>query len=298
MFKRYISGLLLCIILVNCLGCWDKRELEDQAFVMSLAIDKGETCKFLWSFRIAIPRQMAGGQGGGGGGGGGKTNTVVSVEANTLFDALNLLNTFIDRKANMMHAKIVIIGEKLAKQGNLPLQSLIRYREIRRTLFVLVAKGKAKDIFLKHKPSLEQNPAKFFEEIAANRSYTGLSPKSQLHDFLMRTQSLDQQPVTMLVGLSRGLPKKKAKLQGDAAPYISGEVPRVGDTPTEVIGSAVFKDGKMVGTLTGSETRATEMVTGEFMRGFVGVPDPLVPGQFVSLDVKSSSSPYSLYHFE
>lgn len=288
--KKLLS-LMLILGILSCSGCWDKLELEEQAFIMSVCIDQGQHCKYLWTFRIAIPRKLVGGQGAGGGAAGGeKTTIMVSVEANTLFDALNLMSTFIDRKANLMHTKIVVLGEKVARSGDVPVKALIRYREVRRSVFVLVAKGMARDILLKNKPGLELNPSKFFESLATNGTFTGLIPKSQLHDFLIDTQSLDREAVVMLVGLTKGMNQSQIpKTVKDAAPYIAGQVPRAGDTPVEVIGSAVFDGGKMVGTLTGTENRVYEMITNSFFRGFKSIPDPQVADNFIALDVRAGA---------
>nr|MDA8233335.1 Ger(x)C family spore germination protein [Clostridia bacterium] len=94
---RTLTSILILLLLTSFLsGCWDRRELEEQAFVLTLGVDKGTIpSSFLWTFQIAIPRQLAGGQTGGGGGGGGqKPSTIISVEATTLFGALNLINSF------------------------------------------------------------------------------------------------------------------------------------------------------------------------------------------------------------
>lgn len=120
-----------------------------------------------------------------------------------------------------------------------------------------------------------------------NGSYTGLAPAIQLHDFLVETQSSDRESIVMLVGISKGgKPSQVKKTPRDSAPYLPGEVPREGDTPIEVIGSAIFRKGKMVGTLTGTENRSFEMVSNIFHRGFISFPDPKVSDKFISLDLR------------
>ncbi|MDA8235641.1 MAG: hypothetical protein M0Z31_12735 [Clostridia bacterium] len=159
---RILASLLILLLLTSFLsGCWDRRELEEQAFVLTIGIDKGPIpSSFLWTFQIAVPRQLAGGQTAGGGGGGAQQpSTIISIESTTIFGALNLINSFL-----------------------------------------LVAEGKAKDTIAAYKPILEQNPAKFIETLVLNSSYTDLMPKTQLHDYLTHAESKAIEATAILVG--------------------------------------------------------------------------------------------------
>ncbi len=298
---RTLTSILILLLLTSFLsGCWDRRELEEQAFVLTLGVDKGTIpSSFLWTFQIAIPRQLAGGQTGGGGGGGGqKPSTIISVEATTLFGALNLINSFLDRKPNLMHAKAIVISEDLAREDPVPLRAFVRYREVRRNLFVLVAEGKAKEIISTYKPVLEQNPAKFIETLVLNSSYTGLMPKTQLHDYLTHMESRAIEATAILVGKSGGLNQPKELNPKLADPFLPGEIPREGGSPIEIIGTAIFKGGKMVGKLEGSENRVMAMLTGNFGRGFWAFPDPMAPGKNLALDIRSGAPPVMKMEFK
>ncbi len=289
---RIMVSLLILVLLASLMsGCWDRRELEEQAFILTLGIDKGTSeGSYLWTFQLAVPRQLAGGGGGGGGGGRQNPSTTVSVEATTLFGALNLLNSFIDRKANLMHAKAVIVSETVARNDPVPLRTFNRYREVRRNLFVMVAEGKAKDIISAYRPVLEQNPAKFIETLVLNSSFTALVPRTQLQDYLNALESKSVKPTAILVGQTGGLAQPK-KLDRVTAPFLPGEIPREGGNPVEIIGIAVFKGAKMVGKLTGTENRSMALLNGKFKRGFLSFPDPLAPGKSLALDVRAGSPP-------
>lgn len=68
--KRGISIVcLLCLLMVCVAGCWDSVEIEDRAFVLGVALDKGsKPGELKMTYQIAVPRAM-GGQGGASGGG-------------------------------------------------------------------------------------------------------------------------------------------------------------------------------------------------------------------------------------
>ncbi|CAB3390508.1 hypothetical protein [Kyrpidia spormannii] len=66
----------LAMMAVACLfvsGCWDRTELEEEGFVPSFAIDTGPAPGvYVYTFRIAVPREMSGPSSSPGGGGGGE----------------------------------------------------------------------------------------------------------------------------------------------------------------------------------------------------------------------------------
>ncbi|MHB1166951.1 MAG: Ger(x)C family spore germination protein [Carboxydocellales bacterium] len=289
--KKIVSLLLLFLLTANLTGCWDRRELEEQAFVLTLGLDKGSVAgSYIWTFQLALPRAMAGGTTGGGGASPDKPSINVSVEATTLFGAVNLLNSFIDRKANLMHAKVMVVSEEVARKDPVPLRTFIRYREIRRNIFIMVSEGKAKDIIATYRPVVEQNPAKFIETLILNSTFTGLMPNTQLTDYLIDQESKAIETTTILVGKTGGLGIKKLKTEL-TAPYLPGEIPREGGNDSEIIGVAIFHGKKMVGKLNGSENRVMGMLNGRFKRGFVSFPDPQAPGKFIAVDFRAGTPP-------
>ncbi|MFZ3171614.1 MAG: Ger(x)C family spore germination protein [Carboxydocellales bacterium] len=289
--KRIFSLLLLLLVVTTLTGCWDRKELEEQAFVLTIGLDKCPVAEtYIWTFQIAIPQAMAGNVGVSGVSSTGKSSVNVSVEATTLFGAVNLLNSFIDRKANLMHAKIIVVSEELARKDPAPFRSIIRYRELRRNIFVMVSEGKAKDIISTYQPVLEQNPAKFIETLILNSNFTGLMPNTQLTDYLIDQESEAIEATTILVGKTGGLGHKKLKAEL-TAPYLPGEIPREGGNDSEIIGVAIFRGTKMVGKLNGSENRIMGSLNGRLKRMFISFPDPQSPGKFVALDVRVGSPP-------
>ncbi len=67
--------------------------------------------------------------------------------------------------------------------------------------------------------------------------------------------------------------------QSGATSVEAGGAPRIGGGPVEFIGTAVFSGGKMVGTLTGEETRALHIVKGDLLNAGFSIPDPMVPDE-------------------
>ena len=49
--------------------------------------------------------------------------------------------------------------------------------------------------------------------------------------------------------------EKNEEVRKNEDDYVAGQVPQKGGDPVQMMGSAVFKEGKMIGTLTGQETK-------------------------------------------
>ena len=325
-----LSLLLFLVTVVCAAGCWDRTEVDDLAFIMAIGLDEAPNDQVYATFHIAVPRAVAGaggaggGSGGGGGGGAGQqTSLITTLMGHSVLSLLNLLNTHVDRRPSLVHGKMVVIGEKLAKRGiGLYIGELVRFREARRTMFLAVTQGTAKEFIEKNRPIIEQNPAKNLELLALANRQTGFIPPSQIHRFLVETQSLGEEPVVILAGIreeapggrteqstggSSGRPDDSSEGRspgggGGTEPpkmpklppvpvrsdsdYTAGRSPSVGGNPVELLGGAVFRGDRMVGKITGQDVRAMLMIRGTFKRGTLVLEDPFVKGRYVSCDIR------------
>jgi len=315
----FFLPLLFCLFLT---GCWGKRETDETANVLALALDKGEKDKIKITLQIANPQAAAGGGGDGApsGGPGEKPFIVVSIEAPSVIGGLNLLNSTASRELSLMHNKVVIYSSELARAGiEEYLAPLVRYRELRRTNFVFVSRGKAGEFLQENIPSLESIPSKFFEQMYRSVSFTGFIPRVQLHHFYENVKSKASQPIATLVDINHEVKQekeKKGKEEGKSSAvsggpeaenknpdggvtedrpheghYLAGEIPRGGVNPAELMGTAVFRGDRMVGEIDGEETRLMLMLRGEFSRGFLTIPDPAAKDRIIVLDLRQPVSP-------
>ncbi|MGE6258324.1 hypothetical protein ACQKCU_10490 [Heyndrickxia sporothermodurans] len=69
--KQQFRILFLIGICILLSGCWDKKELTDLSIVNAIGIDKTENGRYLLTFQIINPGNVAAEQSGGGGGSGG-----------------------------------------------------------------------------------------------------------------------------------------------------------------------------------------------------------------------------------
>lgn len=274
MHKRVlIATFLLCAILLN--GCWDRRELESLGFVQALALDLQKDGKGLTvTTMIAIPPKLAPGTEGGGGGDDSGVQ-VISMDAPSIYEAFNLINTTVNREVTLVQNQILIFGEDLAKKGVQKwIDNLVRFREMRRTLLIFISKGKAADL-LKVKPKIEKNPAEYLSDLVSLSKRTGMFPMTDLQDFLGRYEAFAQQNYAPL------LAKYKQKGGEDPKPESTGGEGGAGKTasppePEDVrlIGTAVFNKDKVIGSLDIYETQVLQLLTNQFNEAYLTITDP------------------------
>lgn len=304
--KNLISILLLLTFIPLITGgCWDRRELEDQAFVIAIGFDKGRNDQILVSFRIGIPSKSGLGQVGGGGGGGGEgsiakqSSLLTTVEAPSVPAAIILAQGYINRELSLLHTKGIIFGESFAKEGvGQTMEVLSRYRELRRNIFAGVCKGNAYEVLETNAPDLEKSYAKWWEGIKLMSSSQSTHPGTLLHNFLTDTERFDKE-ATMIYfatneNAAKGDPgklKTPSSFLKDELGVKAGEIPRKGGNPVEFMGTAVFKGYKLDHVLNLTETQSVRMLTGDFRRTYYVLPVPGQKGKYINIELKQGSAP-------
>lgn len=285
--ENNIWRIIILLILLTPLfsGCGG-QETDEVALVLAVGIDKGKDVPLELTITVANPRAVA--AGGGGGGGQEKTFFNFSVDGPSIWQCYVLLNSISSRQINFQHTRCFIIGEELAKEGlGKYLNALVRQREVRRNSTLYICRGKARDFMEKNKPRLEMSPAKQYEFMDRMTAFTGLQPAANLHDFYVTLKSLHSSPTAPLVGLARGDDKARLKtVKPLLIPYVAGEVPQEKATEGQFIGSAVFREDKMAGYLTGGETRTMLLLQGKFKVSTFTMKDPHREGNVVTLRLR------------
>jgi Ger(x)C family germination protein len=147
-------------------GCWDRREVNDIAIVIAMALDKEANGLYRLSVQVPLVSRMGGATGGGGGGtGGDKSYYVDSAVGKTIRDANNILQSRMSRELYYAHHRIVIIGERLAKEGfSGALDIISRFPENRLTAYIVMTRGTGIDL-LNAQPQFERFSGEAIREL-------------------------------------------------------------------------------------------------------------------------------------
>ncbi|MBZ4653979.1 MAG: putative rane protein [Peptococcaceae bacterium] len=274
MLKK-IAVLLLLIFLTSSLaGCWNRKEITDMAIVLGTGVDWTAEGRLRLTVQIAEPGAFAGEEAAGRGEE--ATNWVVSAEGKTIEEAARNLAPKVPRNIFWDHCMILVIGEEMARKGtNLVTNFFLRSREPREIMWVLVAKGEAKD-FLETYSDLEKTSAQ-----AANlltRMRTGYSV--QLWELAEMLAGKGVQPVVTRVEVK----------EAGVTPGPGQEMKPPVHKQVEISGVGVFKEEKLIGWLDDYETRALLWLKGEPMEGVITVPDPGEPDKEVSITIRRGST--------
>jgi spore germination protein KC len=141
--KKWLITLTLLITLIPLTGCWDRNELNELGIVVGLGIDKvgkqyESTIQLVNTGEVATQK----------GGSGRAAASVYHERGDTLFEIHRRMSTQSPRKLYFSHLQILVIGEKVAKEGiEKVLDLLSRNYQVRTDFYVVVAKRvKASDV--------------------------------------------------------------------------------------------------------------------------------------------------------
>lgn len=275
--KNWVWLLFSILILA---GCADRHEIEEEAFVIAIGLDDPDNGKGL-----SVTYQIANPQAGIANTGGEKevASEIITFTAPDFITARDLANATVSRKVDFSHTKVMIVGEELAKKekGVKYIIAGIRDREIRRELKLIVSKEKASDFIRNNNPKLETRPHKYFDLMTGRWEETGLVPFSTLRRFLEKYESGADAQLSIYATTEQ---YQDQQTKGEEDEYYSGQIAQEGGNTTQLIGSAVFKKGVMIGKLTGEETRLALLLRPHAIAKYMKVTykDPIDPEYRVS----------------
>jgi len=300
-YRRYIFIFLMLPMFTTLLsGCYDKREVDELAYPLAIGLDVGEANILRLTLQLAAPLAIGSGGGEDGGGGQSENSSIITVDTPSLYSGLNLINNIISKEINVSHAKVIVISKKLAEQDfSIYLHALERGREFRPDIFVIISNGPADEYLKNVKPTLEANPSKYYE-LLLGKDFTAFYPSIRLNKFYFASESDSIQPVAIFSDIGKydsadqlkksedGIKTKSAGLEGQ---YEAGNIPVAAKRQNEVMGMAVFKKEKMVGTANGAEANCYQLITGDYNYSYWTIPDVLEKENIVVMNIMQRNKP-------
>ncbi|WP_068773361.1 Ger(x)C family spore germination protein [Paenibacillus sp. FJAT-26967] len=227
-------------------GCWDRLEIEDRSLILGMAIDLTDQSlveskldrvnhsspnpipgsKLIRvTTSIAVPGRIPLGPSEGGSGGQGKDKPVwvVRVYGHTVDDALNNLQQQIADPTYLIHLRVIVISEEVARDHMEHLNDYFRRNsEVRRRTWLLVSNGEAAR-FLNVAPPLERVPTLYVLSMLEKSVKLGKFPPDYIGEFWSKLSKHGQDAYLPFVDIRQ----KENILIG---------------------GMALFRNNKMVGT--------------------------------------------------
>ncbi|WP_440961308.1 Ger(x)C family spore germination protein [Paenibacillus nitricinens] len=227
--KKIKKGLLACIsllLLVSILGCWDYTEIEDRAVVAGIGIDKDSDGKLLATVEIVDTKEgMKSSQAG---------YKMVSLSGKTLFEIVRGMISITGKKLFWSHSKAIIISEEVAKEGVVKVIDWYnRDTETRSDVYVFVSKEKTAQEVINLNSSTETIMSYGLAQQMAIEQNVSTAPVVEIWDFIEKLETPGDCAIAPLIYIH--------EKNGQKNPRVSG--------------TAIFKMDKMIGKLSGEETK-------------------------------------------
>lgn len=295
MWHRLRGAVALLLIAITLLGCWDRREIEDQAYVIMLGIDRAPGNELFVTALVAEvpklsigtmpstitpPEMMLAG-------------TVVTARAATVGQALHTMNGGMTRNLALRHMRGVVVGESLAREGLEPvLMELHRHPLARANILLAQARGRAHEVITGLRPVTEVNPARMAEGFLLQAKSLHLAPPTRLHSFLAHLAAVGSDPFLPVLAVNPAVADLLSPLeQPGRDSSFAGEMPRGGGNPVEMIGTAIYRRDRLVGFLNVDQTQMLLAMKGAMGKAYITFPDPVSPEQPVSMRFHQENFP-------
>ncbi len=272
--------IIFVILTVSFSNSYTRVNLDNIAVVVAMGIDKGENNKLKVCFQFTNPSSISES-------GSSETASTIlkSVDASSISSAINSMNSYLGKELTLAHCKLVVFSEELAKEGISDIiYTLMNDAQTRPSCNIVISKCTAEHYINNSKPFLEPLISKYYELFISSNQFTGYTSNATLGKFFdnMICQSCD--PYAILGGINLQLPdSSQDALTNKETSDKSNSASLSGNTVSENVGLAVFREGALVGELNAIETLAF-MCIGNEVKGFlISVPNPQVENQNVDV---------------
>ncbi|MDT8902047.1 Ger(x)C family spore germination protein [Anaeroselena agilis] len=289
----FAALLLLCPLLA---GCYGARETEDIAFITAMGVDQADGDKLGFTYVVAVSRAVGSAQGGGQPAPSGPWALYGNIATNA-GESRNLLASSISRYTNISHLKAIVVSEELARKGIAAvLDPVVRYRELRGTVQIYVAKGRAADFLAASSPRIDYLLSKYFETFALSAQDNNYFLRTDAHDVYLGLKNPGRSAFATYVAINpltgRDRPVGERPSVGRTDTYLAGDIPRTGRAnPAEFAGIAVFSGDRMVGVLGTREVRTLATLQNKARNNIYSLADPLRPEKIIRVSLRNGAAP-------
>ena len=199
--RRILVILLLIAITVGLGGCGESRQVENQAYILTMGLDLSQEGEIVIT---ALSPKISGGGSDESGSSGSVEYLHLSVRGESYERALERLNWAVPRTLNLSQLKLIVFSQELVEQidcGDL-------FREIAKTelLFtaahVVVCAGKAQAFIENMQPTVGTRLSTDIEASIEHYVNYGIAPDSRLATLYDQTESVYSDPLAIYAVLS------------------------------------------------------------------------------------------------
>lgn len=254
-----IRKLSIFLLLIFLSGCWGKIELPEVSIVSGVSIDKKASGEFEVTIQKIKPLAVSEHEP--------KPFLTRSSSGLTIFEAVRNFIFELGQKQLWSHINALIISSEVTENDLLTVTDFLnRDHEPRPNMLCLISYGQAKD-FLEIESEIEPISAIAIKDALENQENLSMAPHIDLKTLLRLIAEPHQDPYLPII-------KKK-------------------DDYFTILGTAIFKEDKLIGELTPEETRSMLRVLGEVKGGLQVInlaQENEEQPHYASIEIKKSQS--------
>ena len=286
------------------------QNIDDLSYAVAIGVDTGETAKYRISLQLTTMESSAtesaiSESSGSSEGSQSSSNPVSSsgstssnyiiqtMETDSIDSALNIANSYINKTINLSHCKILLVSEEIAKQGVEPLvNSLINKVETRPDCSIIVSKIPDDEFENDKKPKIEELISKYYDVASNLESGRGYSETIKLNEFYLTLNDTFYQPYASL-GTTYNTTKNTndQNVSSDLDTQSKTLVTNSEKESVEVMGLAVFKKDKLVGSLNANQTLSHQLITNELDFSTINIISPFNPTETLDIYISTFKKP-------
>lgn len=289
----FLVCLLLIFLLVLSRHNTNNQSIENLAYVIAIGIDNGENN--LLKLTLQIATSSAGNSNSGGSSSQSSNSTITSAECSSIISGINLINSYISKKINLSHCKIVVFSEDFAVNGLADeVATLVNNVQIRPDCSIAICKSSAEDFLSMNKPVLIDLTARFYEIVVTSGDYTGFSKNITLSEFYNALKDSTINPTAILAGINfpatTSIPAYSNYVDVDSN-YTAAEVNITNKNNMQICGLAVFDEGNLIGEMTSLDCICHLIVSGKLQNATINIPDPYDMSEIINLSIIQVEKP-------
>lgn len=267
--KKIFITVIILVLLVAFNSSYSALNIDNLAFVVAMGFDVSDTKEIKVTFQFVKPPSTTEGSN--------QDSQIIedSINANSISNALNIMDTYFARRLDLSHCRIIVFSEEIAQRGISDyIYTLMNDVQVRPSANIVVSKCNA-DYYIKScTPSLETSITRYYDIFPNSSKYTGYLCNATIGDFFNSLICNYCEPYTILGGVTSANNGSSQTANANDSNVQSGSSPISGTKGTESIGMAVFKHGKLVGELNAIETVCFNILKKEVDSFLVSVPNP------------------------
>ena len=315
-----IKKIFIIAIIISLLSAFNEysnsaQNIDDLSYAVAIGVDVGETAKYRISLQLttmessatesAISDSSQGSSGGESSSNSSSSDTssnyiIQTMETDSIDSALNIANSYINKTINLSHCKILLVSEEIAKQGVEPLvNSLINKVETRPDCSIIVSKIPADEFDGEKRPKIEDLISKYYDVASNIETGRGYSETIKLNEFYLTLNDTFYQPYASL-GTTYNTTKNTndKNVSSDLDTQSKTLVTNSEKESVEVMGLAVFKKDKLVGSLNANQTLSHQLLTNELDFSTLNIISPFNPNETLDIYISTFKKPKIKVHIQ